>query len=282
MGYTSFAVRVTSACSRGSSMTVSSRFLMRRALIAWFSCASSRSDRSSSGERLTGQQMMSSKARSNTFLNRLRSYDGAAHVTRFLRPAPVARVQAGRLAALWHGIVTRSAPRMAPPETLEREPRAAQRPEALDRLGSISRTGRQIAALPAEPGRERELVDLDHGEQRATSRGLGVACRHRSTLALVARRRSLHAGGRSRRDAGGCSGDAAPAHTFGLVLDHDASFGEPIADPIRFPVVAVTAESVALREQRVNLRGVDIAVRGRARAREPHLRIRLEQPEQRA
>src|SRR5262245_11065789 len=252
---------------------------MRRAPIAWFSCASSRSDRSSSGERLTGQQMMSSKARSNTFLNRLRSYDGAAHVTTFLRPAPVAGVHAGRgLAALWHGIVTRSAPRMAPSEALEREPRPTERPETLDRLGGISRAGGQIAALPAEPGRERELVDLDPGEQRAASRGLGVACRHRSTLALVARRRGLDASGRSRRDAGACPGDAAPARAFGLVLDHDASFGEPIANPIRFPVVAVTAESVALREQRVNLRRVDIVGGRAARAREPRLRIGFEEP----
>src|SRR5262245_61485058 len=130
---------------------------------------------------------MSSKARSNTFLNRLRSYDAATHVTPFLRPAPVSAVRGGRyLAALRHRIVTRSPPRMAPPEALEREPRPAQRAETLDRLGGVGGAGRQIAALAAKPWGERELVELDRGEQRVANRGLGVACRHRSTLALVA------------------------------------------------------------------------------------------------
>ncbi len=77
-------------------------------------------------------------------------------------------------------------------------------------------------------------------------------------------------------------GDAPPTRASGLVLDHDAALGEPIADPIRFAVVAVTAESVALREQRVNLRGVEIVGRRAPGAREPGLRVGFEQAEQRA
>ena len=58
-------------------------------------------------------------------------------------------------------VVARAAPRMAAAYPRQAHPRARPQPMPLDRFVRVGRAGRQIPALTAEQGRERELVEAD-------------------------------------------------------------------------------------------------------------------------
>src|SRR5262245_13470165 len=73
---------------------------------------------------------------------------------------------------------------------------------------------------------------------------------------------------------------AAPTRAARNVLDHDAARREAVTDPVRLAEVARLAKSVALLEQRVNLRGVHVVVPGSAGLLEPRRRVVAEQPEE--
>src|SRR5689334_15585101 len=73
---------------------------------------------------------------------------------------------------------------------------------------------------------------------------------------------------------------AAPASAARNVLDHDAARREAVADSVRLAEVARLAKSVALLEQRVNLRGVDVFAARRAGLLEPGRRVLAQQPQQ--
>src|SRR5690349_10872481 len=55
---------------------------------------------------------------------------------------------------------------MASADALRREPDAAARAEARHGLGGIVRAGGLVAALAAEPRRQRQLVETNQAEQR--------------------------------------------------------------------------------------------------------------------
>ena len=71
---------------------------------------------------------------------------------------------------LRHRIVAAAAPRMAARQPFQGEPAALDGPVFAQRLDGILRTGRRKPARRRREGRDAELVELHHGDQRQRRR----------------------------------------------------------------------------------------------------------------
>src|SRR5512139_1364321 len=66
----------------------------------------------------------------------------------------------------WHRVVAVAATGAAAADALGSEPAALECAVLFDRLLAVFRAGRQIAALPPQPGRQRKLVHADRADEK--------------------------------------------------------------------------------------------------------------------
>lgn len=68
--------------------------------------------------------------------------------------------------SLWYRIISAAAPRMAPRQPFERQPAPFQGPVFAQRFDGILRAGRRKTARRRRKGRDAELIELHHDDQR--------------------------------------------------------------------------------------------------------------------
>jgi hypothetical protein len=164
-------------------------------------------------------------------------------------------------------VVTGTPPGMTASYACRSQPCTPSGAVCLNGLDRVMRTGGQIAALPAQPWRQRQLIGTHQCDQHQRRPVAGrtrcqcvvsqlfsaalfhwpltlLSCTDRAARDRI--RRLSHAPGRHVPDS---SVHPAPSRPFGAILDHDALCGKLIANAVGLGKVALPAHRVTRFDQ---------------------------------